>query len=589
MSDFIYSKKPISKGELTKKIEAIYSKEKPQIKEFHGEWGSLAVSQNLYNGFQVLETTEYICTVIGGPILHFQDNIFLTKDDMCTGTSSILNRWLSGDIRWDEDLSGPFNILIINKVTEEIICVTDLMSFIPVFIYQDDIGNSMLSTHVDALAKTSRQIDRIDIVSQIDFILHGVVTFPYTTYTNLRQLFPASEHKILSKLKNIQSSAYWLPSDNVRYKSINKAAQDLRQGLQNYTEAVVKDMPHIAQFISGGEDSRFLSAILPQDRIRDSFVFLDFMNREGKVAQKAAEAYGANFNIATRSKAHYIEILPKCTELVGSGFQYHHVHTFGFHKSCKLDEYPAVFGGLFSDALLKGARVKKVRGTSRFPFIPQIKKQNYTPDQTLKSNVFKKEVLSEIKIRRQTHLSYVKSLRGESAEEWFELWPSSMNMNIPNLYGNRRLFRSYEPFMSKDVVKVSASVPQSWKLNRRLFHKAAKPMLKPTKWLLHSNGHMPYFPWYVNSFIRFIMWSTQILGKKTGIIKGNQKSWGDWNFVMNSKEWQTAKKNYSKNVTTLETALVDKDVEKLFIDGNLSKSQLKNLMQVLYTLHSNRK
>src|SRR5699024_12826093 len=82
------------------------------------------------------------------------------------------------------------------------------------------------------------------------------------------------------------------------------------------------------------------------------------MNREGKVAEKAADIHGANFNIFTRSKMHYLEVLPPSTDLVGSGSQYTHAHTFGFHKICGLDRYYAVFGGLFSDALLKGACIK---------------------------------------------------------------------------------------------------------------------------------------------------------------------------------------------------------------------------------------
>ena len=92
-----------------------------------------------------------------------------------------------------------------------------------------------------------------------------------------------------------------------------------------------------------GEDSRLISALLPKDIQRDAFIFLDGMNREGKIAEKAAVAYGAEFNLATRSKTFYLDILPECTDLVGSGSQYAHVHTYKFHKSCQLDEYPAVF------------------------------------------------------------------------------------------------------------------------------------------------------------------------------------------------------------------------------------------------------
>ncbi|WNF37358.1 hypothetical protein RJD24_02535 [Bacillaceae bacterium IKA-2] len=583
MSDFIYSKNPIFKGKLTKEIQAIYHEEKPAISEFHGSWGSLAVSYNIYNGFQPYETNEHVCIVLGGPVLCYQDNNFLTSDDEVAGARAIYNRWIAGTMQWDEDLSGPFAVLILNKSTSEINCITDLMSFIPVFIYQDT-SNMMLSTHVNALAQASGQHNKIDIVSQVDFILHGVVTFPFTTYTNLRQVAPAEVHSMLGDSKQSQSNAYWVPKEKFQYKSIDQAAMNLRDGLQNYIDAIVKGMPHLAQFISGGEDSRTLSGLLPKECNRDAFIFLDGMNREGKVAKKAANAYGVNFNMSTRSKIHYLEILP-CADLVGKGSQYIHAHTFGFHKSCKLNEYPAVFGGLFSDALLKGARIKKLRGLSRFPFLPQIKRRNYSAATPLKNDSFQLEVLEELTKRRQAHLKYVSSFRNESAEEWFELWPSSMNMNIPNLHANRRLFKSYEPFLSKDVVKISASIPQKWKLNRRVFHKAAKPLLKPTKWLLHGEGRLPYFPWYINSFVQFVTWTYRQVGSRSGIIKGNQGPWGQWKVVMNSAEWDQAIDKYSDGLNIMNSAFKEKDVKKLFEDDNLNYIQRVNLMQTLYMNH----
>src|SRR5699024_6206260 len=161
----------------------------------------------------------------------------------------------------------------------------------------------------------------------------------------------------------------------------------------------------------------------------------------GRLAQQAAQAYGANFNLATRNKLHYLDILPPCARMVGDGSQYFHAHTFGFHKSCQLHAYQAVFGGLFADALLKGARIKKYGASGRFPFLPQIKKHNPTSSNPLKSSIFTGDVLTEVAKRQKSHLNVIKGFRKRSAEEWFALWPSSMNMNIPNWHANRRLFR----------------------------------------------------------------------------------------------------------------------------------------------------
>ncbi|MFC7062968.1 asparagine synthase-related protein [Halobacillus seohaensis] len=587
MSDFIYSKKPFTPDELTKKIHKIYDEDRPLVYEFHGNWGSLAISQNLYNGFEPYETDEHITIVLGGPLLCFRDNSFLVNDDSkFEAVRSIYNRWQEQQIKWDEDLSGPYSVLIIDKSTYEVHCITDLMSFIPIYYFSSG-SNIILSSHVDMLADASNEQANLDIVSQVDFILHGFVTYPYTMFKGIKQISPASIHSLSNHSLTLESEPYWIPKETYEYSNLTQAALDLRTALENYVHSLTKDMTHIAQFISGGEDSRALSALLPENSKRDAFVFLDYMNREGKVAKKAADAYGANFHISTREQKHYLNILPETEKLVGSGSQFHHVHTFGFHKNCKLTEYPAVFGGLFADALLKGSRIKKVKGPRRFPFLPQIKNKKYSNAQSKKNDVFNNEVLAEITARRRTHLDRVKKFRNQSAEEWFELWPSTMNMNIPNLHGNRRLFRTYEPFMAKEVVKISASVPQHWKLNHKLFRITAKPWLSKTKWLLHGEGRLPYFPFYANFFVQFTVWLMREAGKKANIIQGNQGPWGQWNEVMKSDEWKQNVENYADGLISLESALKESNPNYLFEGNKLNKSQKINLMQVLYSNHIN--
>lgn len=583
MSDFIYSKKSIKPNILTQAIQKIYFNNPPKVQEYHGEWGSLAISENIYKGFQPLETKEHIVVVIGGPLLTFDENRFIGEKPLSnTGTELLYHRWLNNDVKWEEDLTGPFVVLILNKQTGDIFCVTDLMSYIPVFEFQSE-DNIMLGTHVDALAEVSRQKGNIDLVSCVDFILSGIVTFPYTLYQNIRQINPGSQHRIMSNTTKLISEYYWLPKEEYKYNSIKEASKKLQSAIENYVETILINTNNIAQFISGGEDSRVLTALLAKAPGHNAFIFLDQMNREGKVAKKAAEAYGANFQLFLRNKLHYLDILPACSKLVGSGSEYIHGHTFGFHEKCNLNGYDAVFGGLFSDALLKGSRIRKIRGSKRFPFIPHIKSK-YSPDQRIKNNAFKDEVLNEVVKRRREHLNFIKKIRPESAEEWFELWPSSMNLNFPNNHANRRLFRSYEPFMDSSVVKISASVPQNWKMNRKLFLSFAKPYLKQTKWLFHSEGRLPYFPWYINSFVQFFFWLYQKVGEKIGLIKGNQGPWADWSSLMDSPEWKEKVLEYGENIEPIADIITEDNITDLYNNKDLNYLQKINLIQLLFTI-----
>lgn len=581
MSDFIYSRNKIQRGKLATKFEIIYGQDYSAVKEYHGDWGSLATSTNVYNGFQDYETEEYICVVIGGPLLCFRENNFLEEPFSNEGTKAVFDRWKEGYIQWDEDLSGPFVVLILNKIFSTVTFVTDLMSFIPVYFFQEK-GSIGLSTHVDTLANLFNQTDQIDRVSEVDFILNGINTFPYTPYKLIRQVRPASEHFLSGENYEYKINSYWLPQENLINISKKNVAKELRMILKNYVYSITKYTKNIAQFISGGEDSRVLSSLLQENC--DAFIFLDNMNREGEIAKKVAKIYKKNFNVARRSKMHYLEILPSCSKLVGRGAEYKHAHTYGFHDKCDLGRYSAVFGGLFSDALLKGSRIKKKPRPKFFKIALEKKNENYSHSNLFTNEIFTFETIQELTLRKKAHLQYIKSFRNESAEEWFELWPSSMNMNIPNLHANRRLFRNYEPFMSKDIVKLSSVIPQKWKINRGLFHEFAKPFLKPSKWISHSDGRFPYFSARINTILRPTIIIYRRIKNIIGLEKGNQRPWGDWNYVMNTQEWQSFVENHSNGIEKLEKVFLTKDLNTIM--QNLNVEQRVNLVQVIYMADS---
>ena len=584
MSDYIFSKKKQPESYLGGLLQDIYQENPPRFFEFHGEWGSLAVTQQHYKGFLPFENEKHLMVVIGGPVLYFRDNHFLLEDDSSVATESIYKRWLvDGDIQWDEDLSGPFTILLINKLTGKVTTVSDLMSFIPIYTCQKD--NSLyLGTHVDSLAKSADEAGNFDQVSLADFVLNDVVTYPYTVYKNLRHSPPASL-VTYQEVTQEKVECYWVPTEENPYRNVNDAAIALRSGIQGYVDRVTDKMTDIAQFISAGEDSRALSGLLPKTIKRDAYIFLDHMNREGEIARKVASIYGANFHAGFRKKTHYLDILPGASKLVGSGHQYTHAHSWGFDKKFSLDKYDAVFGGFLSDTLLKGHHVKKFKGYGKLPFLPQIERKCFLVCGSRFGGASKFIKFSdEVKKRQLERVRALKEVRLASFREWFNYYPTCMHNDMPNLYSTRRLFKSYEPFMCKEAVKISAAVPTTWKLNRRLFNAAMKPYLKPSKWLLHADGRYPYFSWLVNMPIQFSIWFYRHLAKRVGLIKGNQGPWGDWEAIFKDTAWQVTAENYSQYASQVEFLKNGVAVKELLLSKDLNKTQKINLLQVLQSL-----
>ena len=582
MSDFLYTREAKQEGELAGFIRDIYHCDPPEVREFHGEWGSLAVSRNLYRGFEPYETESRIFVVVGGPVLTFRDNRFLTGDDPVAGTVSVFERFQSGKIRWDEDLSGPFAVLMVDKAARIIRCVTDLMLFIPVYQYTD--GQSLaLGTHVDALAKAAGQQDAVDKVSLVDFILNRVVTFPYTTYTHLRQCHPAAiqEYKVGNEeVAEMESELYWTPVERTEFTSLNEASGALRAATEDYITRVTEGMDRVGLFLSGGEDSRTVAAMLPERLKKDGFIFLDSMNREGQLARKAAGALDVDLTVKLRKVTHYLDILPEASDLIGSGRQCVHAHTLGFHKECRFDSYDAVFGGYFGETILRAYDACMPGYLKRFPFLPETTVKGKTHSEPMRSRVFRSEVLESIDRRRQEFLDLLREYRSESVHEWFQFWPRTMGYSSPNTDVNRRLFRSYEPFTSSAVIRIGASVPTAWKLNRKLFRKAFWKYHRPSKWIPHSRGYLPFFPWWFNVPVAFTHW---FLKKVKRRLRGKRQfdgPWIDWETLKKTDKWNDLKQEcYTGGL--LEYLAETKDVPgEPEIRNELRNNRMANVFQV---------
>lgn len=582
MSDYIYSSKTQADGFLTGALEDIYLSGPPAATEFHGPWGTLAVTQSHYHGFRSYENEQHLMVVIGGPVLYFRDNDFLVEEDSSTATEAIYNRWMvEGVIQWDEDLSGPFNILLIDKQDKTVTVITDLMAFIPVYSCVK-AGAFYLGTHVDALANAAGEQNSFDQASLADFVLNDVVTYPYTAYENLRQLAPSSEVTYGAVSSAPKETSYWIPKEDNPYKTVQEAAEALRQGISGYVDRVTSKMTKVAQFISAGEDSRSLSGMLPVRLERDAFVFLDSMNREGRIAKQVAGVYGANFNVGYRSATHYLEILPQASKLVGCGHQYFHAHSLGFDKKYNLANYTAVFGGYLSDSLLKAAYTRKVRGMGRIPFLPEFHLKGESRTKPIVSALVKSSVLDEINCRRTVQFRSVVAERPITAHEWFVLRPATMRVAIPNLYTTRRLFRSYEPFMCKEAVKISSVVPTKWKLNRQLFNSAMKPYLRKSKWLFHADGRLPYFRWWLNTPLQAVIWSYRQVLKRTGLMINNQGPWNDWQSNLNSPEWLEMVNKSKQSPVKIAFIKDNITIADALVSNKLSVVSKVNLMQILH-------
>lgn len=587
MSDFIYSKNRQKVGDLLDAVECIHHTYVSRVREIHGKYGSIAYVKNHYNGFDMYENNSYICIVIGGPVLNFCVNDFISVKDSNCGTKAIFERWIiEGSIVWDNDLSGPFVVYCLNKESGDVKLVTDMMSFVPVYIYDKD--SFLVGTHIDSLNRIVES--SLDEVSVVDYLLNEVVTFPYTLWHDIKQLYPGSIYQWENLTNESNTEVYWKPNESA-YSEIdqNILAKEIREGLFDFVGRVEESTSNISCFISGGEDSRSVLSALSGGK--DALIFVDEENRESAIAENVCDLLEANMVLGKRGKYHYLHILEEASDLIGSGFDYAHVHTIGFIEKLGLLNYDAVFGGFLADTLLKGHHIQKRAFPNILSFLP-------IPEKISDKHVFfsgnpqsfKKDVVRDVTERKERHLSFVKGIRPESYKEWINIYPITMHNDIPNIHGNRRLFRSYEPFTGNRIVKVAAIASQKQKMDKKLFYKAFRSIYQKTKYIRHANGSYPYLPWYFNRMFKFQYSLYKKLVLSFVAKNTNQGSWVDWSTIIDSENANSIERKYFALLKSTIQPLLTEEIADSFLKVEyLSVRQKRIILQLGYVLSRNRR
>ncbi|MDD9205762.1 hypothetical protein PU560_04680, partial [Georgenia sp. 10Sc9-8] len=311
MSDVVFTSRQRGPSRLSRLLVGVHGPHARPVTEFHGPWGSLAVSESPYSGFDPVESDDHVFVVLAAPVLTYRSNAFLGGSDRTTGSRALYSRWRAGDLDWGRDLSGPFLALIVDKHQGFVHLVTDLMMFVPAYTAGEG-DDLVIGSHVDVVAEAAAQ-RTVDVASLADFVLHGVVTHPFTMYTGVEQCRPATVHEYSPTDRRTSTRSYWVPQEQHRFTHIEEAAAAVRHGLVEHVRAVTSGLDTVAEFISGGEDSRAIAGVLPSRLRRDGYVFLDRLNREASVAYKVAAAYGTSLHVGLRDPDYYLDIMPTAT------------------------------------------------------------------------------------------------------------------------------------------------------------------------------------------------------------------------------------------------------------------------------------
>lgn len=530
MSDFLFSARRRAPGELRGILHGWLGAVSAEIVEHAGHWGTLAVARAPHDPDPVWRDDGSISVLVGEPFARAAGSAGRAVE---AGRRRAVHQALieGAPAGWEDRLDGQFAMIAIHTASGAGTVLTDLFAWIPLFAAERP--GLVVGTHVDAVAEAAVARGDIDPVSAVEMMGWFTIAHPRTLYPAVTQLSPGSTRRFGAEGWTTPERVYWQPVERNPFPSIDDAADALRAALVADVELAVAGHPRVGMLLSGGEDSRAVLGAVPGGVKVQGFIYTDADNREVRSARRVARAYGASLRWERRPPLHDLAHLETVAAMVGSQNEFIDVHNYALHRSMGIDRLPVVLGGFSSDALLKA---DKLTGASRRRVLrgepPGIRPAEPPPLPGIRP-----DLLRAAADRRDAFRRRLAEIRPESAEEWSSIYPFTMRTYAAGFHGNRRLFRSHEPFQSNPVVRLAAAVPQTWKIERRLFHRAVRPLLAPSWWVPHSRNRMPYFPAPVNAVARPLLGlARDVRALATGTLRANQESWPVWDELVRAPE-----------------------------------------------------
>ena len=565
MSDFLFSSRPRAPGELRRILARWLGPVSAEVVEHAGEWGTLAIARAAHDPEPVCEDERGISALVGESIARVYGPAGPASDPARRAAVHRLLR--DGEAHgWDDRLDGQFAAIGIDRTSGRGMVLTDLFAWIPLFAAEvaDPLPRLVIGTHVDAVAEAAGARGDIDPVSAVELMGWFTIAHPRTLYPGVTQLSPGSTRRFGTEGWTTPERVYWQPEERTELPSIDAAAEALRWALVRDVKDAVAGHGRVGMLLSGGEDSRAVLGAVPRGVEVQGFIYTEADNREVRSARRVARAYGASLEWMQRPPLHDLRHFEAVAAMVGSQNEFIDVHGYGVAESMGIDRLPVVLGGFSSDALLKAdnvtgaSRRRVLRGQS-----PGIRPAEPPPLPGVRP-----DLLRAAADRRDDFRRRLAEIRPRSAEEWSFIYPFTMRRYAAGFHGNRRLFRSHEPFQSNDVVRIAAQVPQEWKIERRLFHRAMRPLLAPSWWVPHSRNRMPYFAQPVNAVARPLLGlARDVRALATGTMRANQESWPVWEDFVRAPEMDAKLREHPLSDSPLRAIFAADDPERAMREG----------------------
>ncbi len=450
-------------------------------------WGSLAVLEDR------LASNANVIRVNGGVLAWVGELVGGMSDTMRAGLVSRLSQLQRsarecGD-RLDNDpvfeqLNGAFAILYADESGFSV--VTDPLGATQVFWGNGPDGRTVSAgTHADAVAVAGGVSDEVDPISLGQFLRQGYCDFPSTMYKNLVEGRAGTIHVMGRENEGLQARqwSYWRPPRELRtgYSEADFAERLREAFLAAVAERCGRNRTGVA--LSGGLDSRLVTAAVPSDKAGLAFTLCDRLNREARTARSTAAAYGRPWFPLVRQKDYLADHLVDVVRFVGCECEFVHAHLFGFADAIT-KEVDVLLTGDLVDTLLRAYTAKdfgcrhRLGGLlpNRYERVPF--DHLHTPRDFWDGHIPQDVLGGMARRRRAFHDRNADPCRGSLAES-LKIYPFRQWVEVATWAAQRRRLPMRLVGGDRRLLDFAFACPVELKLGDRVFLKVARDIMGP--------------------------------------------------------------------------------------------------------------
>lgn len=594
MSDFLVRiGHDCSSEHLLALVKQPYNGSAPEGRGFDFSWGSLAVLEDrLASNANIMTLNAgvlaWVGELVGGMSAALRNGLIARLARLQHSARDCGDR-LADDPAFQQ-LNGAFAILFADDSGFSI--VTDPLGATQVFRGTRSDGRVVSAgTHADTTAIAGGISDEMDCVSIAQFLRHEHCAFPHTMYRDIHECQPgavcAMSRTDDGELQRRQWSYWSVP--NVR---TDCSEEDFADALRQAFVAAVADRcerKRIGVALSGGLDSRLVTAAVPDGDSCTAFTMCDKLNRETRTAQRVAVAYGRPWSALFRRDEYLADHLVDVVRFVGCECEFVHAHLFGFADTIA-KEVDILLTGDLVDTLLRAYTAKDFGYRHRLGGLLPRRYERVPFDyvqacRDLWGQHLRQDVLDAVTRRLEEFHDRHAALDRGSVAESLKIYPFRQWVEVATWSAQRRRLPLGLVGADRRLLDFAFACPVDLKLGDKVFLKAAKGILGPGLHIPSANdgvrpgsGHL----WrLVQRAIRKSQDRFTGIAERFGRKAPIQHSWHDYPaYWRESQKLAMLRRQYGPNLSCLDGVLFEGNGQALLEDTNLSWEHGFRLLQL---------